>query len=160
MNGDAAVVIGGLSKVFNRGKTSEVTALTGIDLTVRAGEFVSLIGPSGCGKSTLLRLVANLTDPTSGLVFVNGKPARQARLDQDYGMAFQQAGLFDWRTVARNIELPLELRGWDRARRRNQALAMLELVKLREFADHHPSDGDPLLHPTGELPRVVVGKLA
>ena len=138
MNGEAAVVIGGLSKVFNRGKTSEVTALTGIDLTVRAGEFVSLIGPSGCGKSTLLRLVANLTDPTSGSVFVNGKPARQARLDQDYGMAFQQAGLFDWRTVARNIELPLELRGWDRARRRNQALAMLELVKLREFADHHP----------------------
>ena len=84
----------------------------------RAGEFVSLIGPSGCGKSTLLRLVANLIEPSVGDGVVNGKPAAGARLDQDYGMAFQQAGLFDWRTVARNVELPLELKGWDKRRRR------------------------------------------
>jgi NitT/TauT family transport system ATP-binding protein len=132
------VEIRGVSKVFNAGRANEVVALTGIDLTVAAGEFVSLIGPSGCGKSTLLRLVASLTEPTAGSVTVDGKPAEQARRDQDYGMAFQQAGLFDWRTVARNIELPLELRGWDRARRRARAHEVLELVELREFADHYP----------------------
>ena len=107
-------------------------ALVGIDLEIRPGEFVSLIGPSGCGKSTQLRLIANLTEPTIGEVLVNGKPARSARLDQDYGMAFQQAGLFEWRSVAKNVELPLELKGWDKAGRRTRAREMLELVKLPE----------------------------
>src|SRR4029450_358088 len=79
-----------------------------------------------------------LLEPTSGEILVNGKPARKARLDQDYGMAFQQAGLFDWRNVVKNVELPLELKGWDRAKRRTRALEMLELVKLPEFADHFP----------------------
>ncbi len=135
---DAAVRIDHVGKVFNPHRKNEVAALVDIDLTVENGELVSLIGPSGCGKSTLLRLIANLAEPTSGSVIVNGKSAHQARLDQDYGMAFQQAGLFEWRTVAKNIELPLELRGWSRAARRQQALAMLELVKLVEFADHYP----------------------
>jgi NitT/TauT family transport system ATP-binding protein len=134
----AGIEVHGVTKVFNAGRANEVRALEGIDLSIAAGEFVSLIGPSGCGKSTLLRLIASLTEPTAGSVTVAGKPAEQARRDQDYGMAFQQAGLFDWRTVARNIELPLELRGWDRARRRARARQMLELVKLPEFADHYP----------------------
>jgi NitT/TauT family transport system ATP-binding protein len=132
------VEVTNLSKTFNRGKPNQVDALVDIDLAVAAGEFVSLIGPSGCGKSTLLRLVANLTEPTSGTVLVNDKPAAKARTDQDYGMAFQQSGLFDWRTVAKNVELPLELRGWDRQKRRERALEMLDLVKLRDFADHYP----------------------
>jgi len=134
----SAVEIANVSKVFNPGRPNAVHALADIDLSIAQGEFVSLIGPSGCGKSTLLRLVASLTEPTAGSVTVNGKPAEQARKDQDYGMAFQQAGLFEWRSVARNIELPLELRGWDKARRRAQAEAMLRLVKLPEFADHYP----------------------
>jgi NitT/TauT family transport system ATP-binding protein len=133
-----AVEIRGLSKVFNAGKPNEVPALVDIDLVIEPGEFVSLIGPSGCGKSTQLRLIANLLEPTTGEVLVNGKPARTARLDQDYGMAFQQAGLFDWRSVVKNVELPLELKGWDKARRRTRALEMLELVKLPEFAEHFP----------------------
>ena len=134
----SAVTVNRVSKVFNAGKPNHVDALVDIDLTVEPAQFISLIGPSGCGKSTLLRLVANLIDPTSGDVSVNGKPAAQARLDQDYGMAFQQAGLFDWRTVEKNIELPLELKGWDKAKRRARAQEMLELVKLPEFGRHMP----------------------
>lgn len=133
-----AVRIVGVDKVFNAGRPNQVAALQGIDLQVERGEFVSLIGPSGCGKSTMLRLIANLTEPTSGTVSVNDKSPRQARLDQDYGMAFQQSGLFEWRTVVKNIELPLELRGWDRKKRRARALELLQLVKLPDFADHHP----------------------
>jgi NitT/TauT family transport system ATP-binding protein len=134
----SAVEVKGVSMVFNVGKPDAVDALLDIDLTIEPGAFVSLIGPSGCGKSTQLRLIANLLEPTAGEVLVNGKAARQARMDQDYGMAFQQAGLFDWRTVARNIELPLELKGWEAPRRRARALEMLELVKLPEFAEHMP----------------------
>jgi NitT/TauT family transport system ATP-binding protein len=137
-DGSNAVEVRGLSKVFNAGRPDAVEALVDIDLEIAPGAFVSLIGPSGCGKSTQLRLIANLTEPTTGQVLVNGKPARDARLDQDYGMAFQQAGLFDWRNVVKNVELPLELKGWDRARRRQRALEMLELVKLAEFAQHFP----------------------
>jgi NitT/TauT family transport system ATP-binding protein len=134
----ASVDIVDVSKVFNAGRSNAVTALSDINLTVAPGQFVSLIGPSGCGKSTLLRLIGNLTEPTTGSISVNGKSAAQARLDGDYGMAFQQAGLFDWRTVSRNIELPLEMKGFDKAARRAKAIDMLDLVKLREFADHRP----------------------
>ncbi len=134
----SAVVVNGVGKVFNAGKSAQVDALVGIDLTIEPGEFVSLIGPSGCGKSTLLRLIAHLTEPTEGTITVNGKPAKQARLEQDYGMAFQQAGLFEWRSVVKNIELPLELKGWDRSKRRARALEMLALVKLGDFAHHYP----------------------
>jgi NitT/TauT family transport system ATP-binding protein len=133
-----AVEIRHVSKIFNVGRPDAVPALVDVDLTIEPREFVSLIGPSGCGKSTQLRLIANLVEPTTGEVLVNGKPARKARLDQDYGMAFQQAGLFEWRTVAKNVELPLELKGWDKAKRRARALEMLDLVKLPEFADHYP----------------------
>jgi len=135
---DGAVVVSGVNKIFNQGKPNQVDALVDIDLVVNAGEFISLIGPSGCGKSTLLRLIADLLQPTSGSVTINGKAAHQARVDQDYGMAFQQSGLFEWRTVERNIELPLELKGWDKAKRRQRSAEMLELVKLPEFARHMP----------------------
>jgi NitT/TauT family transport system ATP-binding protein len=134
----AAVEVRALTKTFNVGQPNAVDALVNIDLTIRPGEFVSLIGPSGCGKSTQLRLIANLLEPTTGDVLVNGKPARQARLDHDYGMAFQHAGLFEWRTVAKNVELPLELRGWDKSRRQLRAMELLELVKLPEFSTQFP----------------------
>jgi NitT/TauT family transport system ATP-binding protein len=134
-----AVELAGVTKVFNRGRPDEVSALTAIDLTVDSGQFVSLIGPSGCGKSTLLRLVADLIAPTAGTVTVAGKAARQARLDREYGIVFQQAGLFEWRTVRRNVELPLELRGTGRRERRDRADEMLDLVGLRDFAGHYPA---------------------
>jgi len=133
-----AVEVVGASMVFNEGGSARVAALHDVDLVVEPGDFVSLIGPSGCGKSTLLRLIANLLDPTSGGVRVNGKPAAQARLDQDYGMAFQKSGLFDWRTVAKNIELPLELKGWDKRRRAARVGEMLDLVKLSDRGGNMP----------------------
>jgi NitT/TauT family transport system ATP-binding protein len=115
-----------------------VQALADVDLDVAPGEFVSLIGPSGCGKSTLLRLIADLDSPTSGKLEVFGKPARQARLDQDYGIAFQQAGLLPWRTVAANIELPLKLHGADRTARRGRVTELIELIGLTDFAGSYP----------------------
>ena len=132
---DASVVsIEGLTKSFRTG----VTALQDIDLDIRPGEFVSLIGPSGCGKSTLLRIIGDLVQPSSGQVLVNGKSAHQARLDHDYGIVFQDAVLYDWRTVSRNVSLPLELLRWDRARRRQRVQEMLELVELTGFESSRP----------------------
>src|SRR5664280_3732553 len=115
-----------------------VTALEEIDLTIRAGEFVSLIGPSGCGKTTLLRVLGDLIEPTSGEILVNAKPARQARLDRDYGMVFQAPVLMDWRTIARNIELPLEIIGFPREERARRSAELLRLVELEGFGERHP----------------------
>ena len=139
-DGAPAVSIRGMSKVFRgRGRgASEVRALEDIDLEAHPGEFVSLIGPSGCGKSTLLRIIGDLEQPTTGPVLVNAKPAHQARVDGDYGIVFQDSVLYDWRTVARNIALPLELAGWDRDRRSQRVTEMLELVDLTGFEHHHP----------------------
>jgi len=133
-----AVEVVGASKIFNEGTANQVDALLDVNLTIAPGEFVSLIGPSGCGKSTLLRLIANLLEPTQGEISVNGKTSAQARLDQDYGMAFQQAGLFDWRTVGKNIELPLELKGWNKKKREARVAEMLDLVKLQDFGSMYP----------------------
>ena len=118
-----AVEASGVWKVFNAGLPNEVTALQDVSITVSTGEFISLIGPSGCGKSTLLRVIADLTDATRGEIRVAGVTPHEARERQLYGIAFQQAALFDWRTVRRNVELPLEL---------------LDMVQLADFADHRP----------------------
>jgi NitT/TauT family transport system ATP-binding protein len=131
----SVVEIQGLTKRFERG---DVVALQDIDLAIEPGEFVSLIGPSGCGKSTLLRVIGDLIPPTSGSVTVNGKPAPRARADHDYGIVFQDSVLFDWRTVAKNVALPLEMLGWDRAKRKARVDEMLGLVELDGFGDHHP----------------------
>ncbi len=133
----AAVTVTGVDKVFATRK-GEVTALSGIDLHVAPGEFVSLIGPSGCGKSTLLRLIADLDAPTTGTVEVFGTSAHQARLDQRYGIAFQQAGLLPWRTVAGNIALPLELHGMGVAERAARVAELVALVGLGDFASTYP----------------------
>jgi NitT/TauT family transport system ATP-binding protein len=129
----SVVEIKGLAKSFG-----ETTALQDIDLELGEREFVSLIGPSGCGKSTLLRIIGDLIQPTSGTARVNGKPARQARIDRDYGIVFQDPVLYDWRTVAKNIALPLELARWNRRRRTEKVKEMLDLVELSGFENHHP----------------------
>ena len=136
--GDAVVHIAGVDKTFVTGAASVTTVLQGIDLDIRRGEFISLIGPSGCGKSTLLRVIGDLVAPTSGTVMVNGKPASRARRDRDYGMVFQAPVLFDWRSVEDNVKLPLEVMGYDGARRTARAKEMLDLVELGDFLRHHP----------------------
>src|SRR6184192_999966 len=134
---DAVVRLRGVDKVFGTGPTA-VKALEGIDLEIGQGEFVSLIGPSGCGKSTLLRLIGDLTTPSAGQILVNGKPANRARLDRDYGMVFQAPVLMDWRTIARNIELPLEIMGFPRDERARRSGELLKLVELEGFGGKHP----------------------
>jgi NitT/TauT family transport system ATP-binding protein len=131
----SVVTLEAVSKEFGKGG---VQALQGIGLEIGEREFVSLIGPSGCGKSTLLRIVGDLIQPTAGKVVVNGKSAHQARLDRDYGIVFQDAVLFDWRTVAKNISLPLEMVGWDRRKRAERVKELVDLVELEGFESHHP----------------------
>jgi len=139
LSGAGTVVrISGVDKLFGTSGGGVTTALQGIDLDVRRGEFVSLIGPSGCGKSTLLRIIGDLIQPTTGSVTVNGKLCALARRDRDYGMVFQAPVLFDWRTVEDNVKLPLELMGWDKARRDERAREMLGLVELGDFMRHYP----------------------
>ena len=135
MTPEIVVSAKGVSKTFGKGG---VTALQDIDLEVGRGEFISLIGPSGCGKSTLLRVVGDLVEPSAGEIHVNGKTAHRARLDRDYGIVFQAAVLYDWRTVTKNIALPLELLGWSRARRAERVGEMLKLVELEGFEKHYP----------------------
>jgi NitT/TauT family transport system ATP-binding protein len=131
----SVVKLEGVSKEFGQGA---VRALDGIDLEIGEREFISLIGPSGCGKSTLLRIVGDLIQPSGGTVVVNGKAAHRARADRDYGIVFQDAVLFDWRTVEKNIGLPLELMGWDRRKRAERIGELVDLVELKGFEKHHP----------------------
>lgn len=126
------------SKIFNQTQPNEVVALKDINLDIQPHEFVSLIGPSGCGKSTLLRLIADLIQPTNGNIMVNGKSAAAARKDQDYGFVFQAATLYEWRTVTKNVQLPLEMMGFSAAERTQRAQEMLELVELGGFGNHFP----------------------
>jgi NitT/TauT family transport system ATP-binding protein len=139
-SGDAVVRLDHVSMVFagDAAGGRRVEALRDINLSIGRGEFISLIGPSGCGKSTLLRIVGDLIVPTSGTVTVNDKPARRARLDRDYGMVFQAPVLFDWRTVQKNVELPLEIIGMPGPAREAKARQMLELVELGDFAGQRP----------------------
>lgn len=132
------VSIDKVNKIFGEGTPNAVHALKDIDLIVQPNEFISLIGPSGCGKSTLLRVIGDLTKPTRGQVRINNKTAGQARLDRDYGMVFQAATLYDWRSVAKNVQLPLELMKYSTAEKKERTQKMLQLVELRDFAEHYP----------------------
>src|SRR4051812_23095811 len=115
-----------------------VTALDKVSLTIREGEFVSLIGPSGCGKTTLLRVIADLEQVTSGSVRVNGLSPQEARLARSYGYVFQAPALFPWRTVLANVCLPLEIHGIEKEAARRTALQHLERVGLNGFEGKYP----------------------
>jgi NitT/TauT family transport system ATP-binding protein len=134
---DAAIEISGLSLRFDTGDGA-VQALSDISLRVGGGEFVSFIGPSGCGKTTLLRAVADLENPTSGSIRVNGMSPREARANRAYGYVFQAPALYPWRSVARNIALPLEIMGFSKAERDARIAKGLELVNLSGFGGKYP----------------------
>ncbi|MGX5827626.1 ABC transporter ATP-binding protein [Mesorhizobium sp. 43Arga] len=115
-----------------------VQALSNVDLTIGKGEFVSFIGPSGCGKTTLLRVIADLEKPTSGTISVNGMTAEQAREKRAYGYVFQAAALFPWRTIERNVALPLEIMGLSKAEQAERIKRTLDLVNLSGFEKKYP----------------------
>ena len=115
-----------------------VEALSGIDLQIAAGDFVTLIGPSGCGKTTLLRIIADLEQPSAGTLRVNGLTTDEARLRRQYGYVFQAPALYPWRTVERNVMLPLELMGFSAVERRERARRYLALVNLGGFERKFP----------------------
>jgi NitT/TauT family transport system ATP-binding protein len=134
---DAAIEISGVSLRFDTGD-GPVEALSNVSLKVARGEFVSFIGPSGCGKTTLLRAVADLETPTSGAIRVNGMSPHEARLNRAYGYVFQAPALYPWRSVARNIALPLEVMGFAKAEREARVAKGLELVNLSGFGAKFP----------------------
>ena len=115
-----------------------VHALADIDLKIEEGDFVSFIGPSGCGKTTLLRVIADLEQPTEGSITVNGVSPEEARLNRAYGYVFQAAALYPWRTIAKNIALPLEIMGLSRAEQKSRIEKNLELVNLTGFEKKYP----------------------
>jgi len=131
------VDIRGLSLTFET-DDKPVIALDNIDLSIASGDFVSLIGPSGCGKTTLLRVIADLERPTGGTVLVDGMTPEEARLKRAYGYVFQAPALQPWRTVERNVMLPLEIIGIDKSERKRRADEQLALVGLTGFEGKFP----------------------
>ncbi len=120
------------------GKVSDrIPVLSGVDLDIRQGEFVTIVGPSGSGKSVLLDIIAGLTQPTAGFAAIDGRKVVRPHPETAY--VFQQYALFPWRTALQNIEYPLEVRGVGRAERRERAQHFLNLFGLRGFEDRYPS---------------------
>jgi len=115
-----------------------VHALTNVDLDIGKGEFVSFIGPSGCGKTTFLRVIADLEKPTEGAITVNGMTPEQARQKRAYGYVFQAAALYPWRTIERNVALPLEIMGLSKAEQNERVKRTLALVNLTGFEKKFP----------------------
>jgi NitT/TauT family transport system ATP-binding protein len=116
----------------------KVDALSNVSLQIADGEFVSFIGPSGCGKTTMLRVIADLQQPTSGTLLVNGMSAEQARLGRRYGYVFQAPALFPWRTIEKNLKLPLEIMGFSDSEQQSRAAHYLALVNLTGFERKFP----------------------
>ena len=126
-----------LSLTFQTGD-GPVHALSDVDLDIGKGEFVSFIGPSGCGKTTFLRCIAGLESPTGGDLTVNGMTPDEARRARAYGYVFQAAGLYPWRSIAKNIALPLEIMGFSKADQKSRVAEVLKLVELENFGGKYP----------------------
>lgn len=137
--GCTEIMLDNIGMTYKTDDNKDVTALTSVSLNIQKGEFISLLGPSGCGKTTLLRIIADLLTPTQGTITVGGETPRAARLAQRYGIVFQSAVLYDWRTVKKNVMLPLEIMHISKTEREERADKMLELVGLSDFANHYPN---------------------
>ena len=127
-----------VSMVYQVNNGEDIVALTDVNLDIQEGEFISLLGPSGCGKTTLLRIIADLNQPTSGSVSTRGQSPRDIRLQRKNGIVFQSPVLYDWRTVRRNICMPMEIMGVPKKERTARINQVLELVKLQDFGDKYP----------------------
>ena len=127
----------GVNLVFQTGD-GPVQALKDVSLSVSKGEFVSFIGPSGCGKTTFLRAIAALEQVSSGSLTVNGMLPEEARKKRAYGYVFQAAGLYPWRTIAKNVSLPLEIMWFSASEQRERVERVLELVELKGFGGKFP----------------------
>jgi NitT/TauT family transport system ATP-binding protein len=139
MNDSNLIQIELVSKQFGQPRDG-VLALRDVSLSIRRGEFLSIIGPSGCGKSTLLRLVADLLTPTAGRVAINNHTPEAARRARECSVVFQSPTLMEWRSITRNIELPLEISGVPRAQRQARSAELLDLIRLREFGARYPHE--------------------
>ena len=136
MSNDEHIVIQGVEVVYGAGSRS-LRALADIDLSIRRGEFVSIIGPSGCGKTTLLRAIGGLQEPTSGRVRIDGKAPREAQRDKQIGFVFQDPSLLPWRNVVENVRLPLQVNRRESASIRDPE-GLIDLVGLSEFGCYYP----------------------
>lgn len=132
-----AINVRGVSLTFQT-RDGEVQALSNVDLQVSNGDFVSFIGPSGCGKTTLLRVIADLQKPSTGTILINGVTPEQARLQRHYGYIFQAPALYPWRTIERNVALPLEIMSFNATERRQRVARYLKLVNLSGFERKFP----------------------
>jgi len=132
------IQIKNVSMVYPVNNGQDIVALADINFDIQEGEFISFLGPSGCGKTTLLRIIADLLQPTSGSVSIRGQSPRDIRMQQKYGIVFQSPVLYDWRTVRRNICMPMEIMGIPKKERTARITRMLELVGLLDFGDKYP----------------------
>jgi NitT/TauT family transport system ATP-binding protein len=130
----------GIGMTYRAEGGRDVKALTGISLKIKKGEFVSFLGPSGCGKTTLLRIIGDLVIPTEGSIYIDGGLPQKARIKKKYGMVFQNAVLYDWRTVWKNVRLPLEILRLPKAEASERIDRVLELVGLTKFKNHYPHE--------------------
>jgi len=136
---ETEIKIKGLCVTFpDKDGGDDIHALTDVDLDIKQGEFVSLLGPSGCGKTTLLRSIADLQKPTSGIISVRGMTPHEIRVRQKYGLVFQSPVLYDWRTVRRNVCMPMEVIGLHKEERTRRVTETLELVGLLKFGQKYP----------------------
>src|SRR5665213_1761642 len=126
-----------LSLAF-RTDDGDVVALSDVSLDIEAGEFVSFIGPSGCGKTTFLRVIADLEQPTAGTISINGMTPSEARVKRAYGYVFQAPALYPWRTIEKNVALPLEIIGYSDAEKQARIARTMELVNLTGFEKKYP----------------------
>src|SRR6187551_1466772 len=150
-----AIALGNVNIHFGEGKTA-VQALSDIDLKIEPGEFVSILGPSGCGKSTIIGALAGFTPITSGELRVDGE--RVTAPGPDRGVVFQQHTLFPWKTVAKNVEFGLKMRGVRQAERQKQARDLLTQIGLGEFLAHYPHQLSGGMQQRVNLARVLVNR--
>lgn len=151
--GSRVVWLNEVKKTFPNGRT----ALANVTVSIQEGEFVSLVGPSGCGKSTVLKIVTGLLSPTQGEVWVLGTDPLSARKEGSVGIVFQEATLLPWRTVSRNVELPLELGRVPREERRERARAAIERVGLARVAEALPRQLSGGMRMRVAIARALVG---